>query len=222
MTTALKEGDGKLPTQNDFQLPLSSERPMEVDPDGWVYDPDTGEVLGHEQIPVVFEVRSSEDADWVLELRSEIEARLIALDIRQKALVDQIQTLKREQMRRLSWWEYRFGPSLVAFARTLLAGSKKRTAQFTWGKVAFRRSPGRTSILDMDAAVEFVSAWAPEQVRVERSVTLSGVEAAVKAAARATGEMPARLLWVAHSGPEERCTISTGVSVGVADMGEAP
>ena len=63
--------------------------------------------------------------------------------------------------RTLTWWDWRFGPSLVAVARSCLTGTSK-TVLFNWGKVAFRSTPGSTQIIADAAAVAFVEKmWKP-------------------------------------------------------------
>jgi phage host-nuclease inhibitor protein Gam len=184
-----------------------------VDPDGWVYDVATGEVLGHQEVDPYFAVMSTEAADWVLRLRSKIEGDLAGIDARIRALTAQLQALRSAQVRRLSWWDWRFSAELVAFARTTLRG-KSRTAHFAWGKVAFRRNAGTHQILDMAEAVAWVKDWAPERVKVVESVAVKDVLAAIEVVARATGEEPDRPPFLQHIGGGETATVSTGIVVG--------
>ncbi len=191
-----------------------AERPTAVDGEGWIYDTETGEVLGRQDAPAAFAVESVEAAEWVLEIRSQIEGEIHGVDARIRALTEQLGRLRAEKVRRLSWWEWKFGPSLAVFARGLLRG-KERTARFAWGKVAFRSTRGTTQILDMEAAVAWMRVWAPERVQVKtvETVKVMDVLRTIAEAARATGEEPEMPGWLASSGPEESVTISTGIQI---------
>jgi hypothetical protein len=194
------------------EIVTASERQTAVDGDGWLYDTDTGEVLGHVEVTERFTVDSASAADWALELRSRIEGNIAGIDARIKALNEQLQALRKQEIRKLSWWEYRFGGSLIAFARAMLAGTKGKTARFTWGKVAFRATAGRNEILDMPKAIEFVRTWEPGRVKVVESVNVKDVLAARDTAKTVTGEDQAgELPFLVSSGPGENVTISTGI-----------
>jgi len=188
------------------------ERATDVDADGWVYDVETGEVLGHRDADEAFRVDSVEAANYVLGLRSEIEGELAGLAARKAGLVRQLDALIAAGRRRLSYWDYRFAGELEVFARGLLEGGRSRTAQFTWGRVSFRRTPGRSTIVSMEEAVEFVRAWAPDQVEVRESVTLKAIDAARTVAEHDTGEIVSTP-FVTVTGPGETVVISTGVDV---------
>lgn len=194
-------------------------RRTDVDPDGWVFDIETGEVVGRIDADERFEVDSIERAEWTLCLRSQLEAELVALDIREAALLRQLRTLRAAKLRRLAWWDYRFAPSLIAFARGLLAG-KGRTAQFAWGRVSFRSTRGMTRILDMSEAVSWMRTWAPEKVKVKESVTVKDVLATRRAVAEEYGERPEHLGFLASSGPGESVKVSTGIEVKAKHTGE--
>lgn len=187
-------------------------RPTYVDGDGYVVDAETGEVLGRADVAAKFEVRTREDADWTLRLRSEIEGDIAGIDARLRAMTEHLLAQRAAQVRRLSWWEWRFRPSLVEFARSCLKG-KSRTAQFDWGRVSFRATKGTRQIVDMQAAVEYVQAFAPEKVKVVRTVNLEAVDAARREAERAAGEPEVGLAFLAEGGPGESVTVSTGVEV---------
>jgi hypothetical protein len=199
--------------------PRDISRRTDVDPDGWVFDLDSGEVLGRIEADERFEVDSDERAEWVLSIRSQLEAELVALDVREAALLRQLRTLRAARLRRLAWWDYRFAPSLIAYARSLLAG-KERTAQFAWGRVSFRSTRGTTRILDMSEAVRWMRAWKPEKVRVKESVTVKDVLATRQAVAEEYGETPEHLGFLASSGPGEVVKVSTGIEVKAEGAGD--
>lgn len=202
----------------DFQAATSTEivpsaaREVMTDTDGWVIDAETGEILGRSDLSDRFEVNSDDAADWALELRSRLEADLLAVDARLRAVQEMLGAIKRERMRRLSWWEWRFRPSLEAYARTKLT-KKVRTAMFTWGKVAFRTTAGSHEILDMERAVAWVRMWAPKRVKVVETVGIKDVMAAAEIAEKATGEKAELPNWLKASGETESVKIETGVEM---------
>lgn len=189
------------------------ERRTAVDSEGFRYDVDSGEVLGFEGVTDAFVIDDREKAEWALRVRSEVEGQIAGVDARRRALLEGLDRQRAALVRRLSWWEWRFGGQLVAFARTLLGG-KGRTVQFDWGKVSFRRTPGASEIVDMAAAVAYVEQWAPGEVRVVKSVGVKAVEAARRAAEAATGEAEGPLPFVAATGPGEAVAVATGVELG--------
>jgi hypothetical protein len=193
----------------------SAEREIDVDPDGWLFDVVTGEIVGRVEIDERFKVETLEAAEWALELRSRIEGDVAGIDERIRAVTAQLRMLRGERLRRLSWWDWRIAPSLVLFARDLIRGKKTRTARFGWGQVSFRSTKGSHAILDMEAAVAYVRSWAPERVKVktEESVGIRDVIDVRDMVSRMTGDEPERLPWLAASGPEESVTISTGIEL---------
>jgi hypothetical protein len=188
-------------------------RNIVLDPDKWLTDLDTGAIVGRLDVQDHFRIDSPETAEWALEVRAQIEQQIVALDARLEALRANLLTLRAEQMRRLSWWDWRFRPQLADFARRALVGGKKRTWTCAWGRVSFRRTPGNTKILDgcMHEAVAFVRAWEPGRVKVVESVGVKDVEAVLEAIRAATEEEPEKPGWLKHSGESESVTIDTGV-----------
>jgi hypothetical protein len=197
-----------------FALPAKAVAPDVVEePDGWLTEAGTGAVIGHAGVDDRFRVDSPEAAEWALEVRGRIEAEIVALDAQEAAIRENFRTLRGEKVRRLAWWEWRFGSQVVDFARRMLAGGKKRTWTCAWGRVSFRRTPGTAKILDgcMPEAVAFVRAWEPGRVRVVETVGVKDVEAVMEAIRAATEEKPEKPGWLKHSGLTENVTIDTGI-----------
>ena len=180
----------------------------QVDGDGFIYRVDTGEVIGHAGANERFKIDSQDDADCVLEMRSKIEGDIAATEARIRGVLAQLEAIKAKHVRRLSWWEWRFGSDLIGFARSQLKG-KSRTAQFGWGRVSFRATKGITSILDPDAAVAFVELYDPSRVATKKSVGLKDVLAVLPLALEAGDED--RPNWLKTSEPGENIVISTGI-----------
>lgn len=181
------------------------------DRDGYLYDVETGEVLGHSEVAEAFHIETAEQVDWALERRARIEAELLAVRARKRALLENLAAIERDAERRLAWWEFRFRPEVVAFARSAIEGTRSRTARFAYGSVAFRTSPGTRQILDMGAAVAFVEKYAPGLVKVARTVNLKAVDEAAGSYREATEEEPELGPFLATSGPREGVTIETGI-----------
>ena len=188
----------------------ATERQTYTDPDGWIVDAATGEVLGRADVAQRFEVTSDDAADFVLQIKSEIEGAIAGLTARKTALVAMLDAQIADQRRRLSWWDWRFAASLTAFARSCLTG-KARTAKFAWGQVSFRKTAGSTVILDDAAALAFVEAWAPEKVKVVRSVNVSAVKAAIEACQAACPGEEIEVPFLRVSGEDETVNITTGI-----------
>lgn len=184
--------------------------------DGWSTDEETGEIVGYEHLPQRFEIKDEESADWVLELRSRLEGEVVGLEARRDALVRQVNAMIGERHRQLAWWDWRFRPGLIEFARKCLKGATVRTKKFAWGQVAFRKSQGTREIIDQNAAIGYVQGIAPELVKIKVSVDIKAVLKARELWAEAAGETggePERLAFLVESGPGENITISTGIGI---------
>lgn len=193
-------------TEPDAQA--EPDRYVETTHDGWVYDLNTGEVIGRVEDDTYWTIDSPEGADRALELRAIIEADILALDARLKALSANLHALRRERERRLSWWEWKFHGPLIAFARTRI-NKRVRSARFVHGVVSFRKTQPTTTIIDDAAALEFVDTWAPEAVTIKRSVTKKAVELAIERARPTLGDEP--LPWVVTAPAGESINIKTGI-----------
>lgn len=181
--------------------------------DGFIFDLLTGEVLGRTDAEERFEVRSLDAAEWVLELRSQIEGRMHGLAARKAAVVAMIDLLIAGERRKLSWWETRLSPSLVEFAREQLGTGKSRTWRCAWGQVAFRKTKGSNAIINDEQAMAFVELWAPELVKVVRSVNVTSVKGALEAAKAACPDEDIETPFLASTGETESVTVSTGIEV---------
>lgn len=200
-------------TSTSTELATLQDRETAIDSDGWIYDLATGEVLGHAEMAERFTIDTDDAADWALQLKSKLEGDVAGIDIRLQALKEILLAVRREKVRRLSWWQWRFAPDLIEFARRKLAGTRSRTANFTWGKVQFRATQGTNEILDDAAAVAWMKVWDPSRVKVSERVTIKDVLETIDVEAAATGEQPERPNWLKSTGPQESVTISTGIDV---------
>lgn len=199
------------------------------DDDGCLVDLDTGEVLPPEamaelgealpegRLPdgspagTIFVVSDRDTADWALARRAEVEARLLALEARKRALVDNLDRQIRAERRRLAWWDFRFWPGVVGVARSLLKG-RSRTAAFDHGKVSFRACPARYEINDADEALAWARVYAPRAIKVKEWVTATDVVAARAELEAEAGERVPLAFLVEHEA-RESVSIKTGVEV---------
>jgi hypothetical protein len=186
--------------------------PIETE-DGFLVNPQNDEVIGHIQdLPDrPFTIDSDESADWALKLLSGLEGDRAGLCLRRDALIGEMNKVIARVERKLSWWEFRFGPLLRAYAKLRLTGRSK-TAQFSWGHVAFRETNGTNQIVSEQEALEYVETFAPHLVKVTKSVNITAVLEAAKIAEQQTGEKQ-HLAFMRHSGAETRATISTGIKL---------
>src|SRR4029077_9204550 len=109
------------------------------------------------------------------------------LTIQFQAIEKQFKSRLRTQHQRLAYLDWRFGASLITWARSQLAKGS-RTWRGTYGSVKFRKTPGSRKVLDDAAAVEFVETYAPELVKVSKTVNLKAIDEARERAAQALGE----------------------------------
>jgi phage host-nuclease inhibitor protein Gam len=194
--------------QLDLEPEQATERETAVTSDGFIYEIETGEIVGRIDLKATWRAEKSDDVEWSLELRAKIESDLAAVRLRKAALLKNLSAIERDHERRLAWWEWRFRPDVVAFARKSLEGSKSKTARFAWGAIKFRMSSGTNTITDPDAAVAFVQERKPEAVKVERSVTVKTV---LEVAAALGEAAPTMAHFLKSTGPRESATIETGV-----------
>lgn len=184
--------------------------------DGWVYRIDNGECVDCLDdhgffVRGRFEVVDAETADWVLRKRQDVDGEIARLTIQFAAIEKQFKARLRTQHQRLAYLDWRFGASLIAWARSQLARGS-RTWRGTFGSVMFRRTQGTRKVLDDQQAVEFVETYAPELVKVTKSVNLKAIDEARDRAVKAIGEA-VHLSFLAISPPDESVTIETGIEL---------
>jgi hypothetical protein len=194
------------------------DRQLATTADGFLYDTETGEVLSYEGpspsgTPVTenFTINSVEAADWALQLRSGIEGEIAGIETQLEAVTEMLRARKSAAMRKLSWWEWKFAPSLIAFARSCLRG-KSRTAQFSWGRVSFRKTGGNNEIIDMKAAVEWMREFDPSKIKVIETVRVKDFIDFKKEYFDEWSEQPS-LPFLISSEPSENVTITTGIEI---------
>ena len=133
-----------------------------------------------------FQVNSRDDANNALEIRFNLEAQNRSLDDRLKAFTANIEAQKRRIRSRLAWWDFRWSPKLVTWAKTALVNKKGipfgsgKTVALDFGRVSFRDSPETIEILDDAAALEWARKWAPERIKTKESITMTSIKEAIE------------------------------------------
>lgn len=184
--------------------------------DGFRIDAETGEVLDLYDYPAnvgaklantlggqPWQPETHDDADWLLEKMSVIDGDILALEARKEALVRHMDAQIAGKRRRRDFLVWRFGPALAEFARRTLesTGNKGRTVHLTHGTVGFRKSRATVQILDMDAAVKWAEANAPDALIVTKKVNKTDI----------AGVAPETAPWLERHAAEDRFNIDTGV-----------
>ncbi|WP_435005132.1 hypothetical protein P12x_003025 [Tundrisphaera lichenicola] len=202
--TAIENGTKNTP-------PDEQARRIEIDPEGYRYDADTGEVLGH-QDEAPFTICTAEGVDWVLGLMMTEQLRIRAIEARRAAMNANLDAMLVDPTNRLRWIDYRFRAEIEAQARKDIeqAGGRSRTAKYPHGKVAFRMSAGSSQVTDPGQALEFVKDVAPEQLDY-KTPTIAAINAAVEAYAQQMGEEPDVTPFFRKAEPRETCQIETGL-----------
>lgn len=122
-----------------------------VEIDGLIYDAETGECLG--AVSPEFHVTDQASAEWVMHKAFDLDADIVAIGARLKALSENLGKMKADKERQRSGLLYRFGPELEKFARENLPKGKK-TWVCPYGSVAFRATQGGIKVLDPALALE--------------------------------------------------------------------
>lgn len=193
--------------------PEPSQRITEVDADGWVIDSETGEVVGREDVLPAVVVENDREANVLLELRCRTEANIAAIDYRLDVLRDNLRRQRKQQENRLAFWDWRYGPAVIAYAKKMLARGKARTLTFDWGRVKVRRDQGAHKIVDHDEALDFVKQWSPGLVKTREHVGVTEVLSAREVAARecAMAEENMILPFMTAEPPGDRWEVVTGI-----------
>lgn len=218
-------------------------RPVEIDDDGWVVD-ERGEVLGLPDEgefvdlapdpqtgeprrgwrPIVeqcFAIRSDADAEAVLERLAREEAAAEAVQTRRAAMLERFDRLESIHRNRADYIRRRFGAQLAEHARGRLAGGKRKTYTLANGSIAFRKTQGSASIVDMAKAVEWARSSRPELIRVKEDVLVSEARKAVEEDV-ALGLLDFVPSWIEITPPGESVRVETvGRPTALDTLGEA-
>jgi hypothetical protein len=177
----------------------SVQRETFLTPEGFVIDPETGEVIRHIGQP--FAVVDRNSAEWVLAKLMDADAAIFAEQTRLAVVTENIQARIKGYARRRDWLRARFAGELEQYATGQIAGQKARTLTLDHGKISFRKTPGGTAVTDMAAAVIWAKANAPEAVKVTETVLVTPL--------KGRDDLPEDIFTVTP--PGEKCSIETGI-----------
>lgn len=151
------------------------ETPITEVVNGFIVNVETGEVLGHIDTGDQFAVTDLKSAEWVLEKMQAQDSEIAGLGLRRQAIIDQLDSMVRDNKRRRDWLEYRFGNDLMAFADDALKDAKSKSLKTPYGTLGFRLNPG--SIKVREEAKEYAVTWAkehaPDAVKVTESILVT-------------------------------------------------
>lgn len=122
--------------------------------DGFIIDADTGEVVGLEKGE--FHVTDEASADWVLEKMMDAQANAARVQIKRKALLENLDEQERHYKRTYDFLNYRFGRELAEFARRRLEETKAKTkvVKLSFGRLSFRTVRGGLRVADPEKAIQ--------------------------------------------------------------------
>lgn len=170
-----------------LEQPIQSVQPVET-PDGFLVDPETGEIVGLAAFdpfdpaapapsldPEQFHVTDLRSAEWVLQKLQETDSEIARLDALCRARVEALQTKIAGQKKRRDWLLKRFAPELEQFAVKELEGKKGRTLKTGFGSLAFHKSRGRIEVKaeSKDAALDWLQSRYPTAIKVSKSILVS-------------------------------------------------
>ena len=184
-----------------------------VDPDGYRYRVDTGEVVGHvDQAEGRFRIVTPEGVDWVLGLVMAQQLRLRSVESERAAINANLDGMAADAAAKLAWLKFRFGAEVREQALRDLAeaGGRKKSVHYPRGKVSSRTSPGSSTVTDPGLALAFVEENAPDQLKYQKP-SLAAIEAAAARYAEQMGEEPDTGAFLRKAGPRESWTIETGL-----------
>lgn len=178
--------------------------------DGITFNAETGEILHKE-----FQITDDASADWALEKIMNAEVRKAALEIKRRALLENLDAQIKEEQRRIDGLHFRFDNELTNYAKGKLNG-KTKTVKFTYGSVSFRTVKGGLRVVDaanalswakakgFDHAIKLTESFQISQLTdLEREIAMDDIEAE---------GIPASVMPFEVKPDAEAVTIKTGVT----------
>jgi len=143
---------------------------------GWVIDPNTGEVVGAYGWLETGAVESEQDL-WILQKKMlDVDSLIIG----ERAQLKRIQEMCEKRIKALesrrSWMELKYGVTATEVARELLPRNKK-TYTSPYGEITFRSSKAKIKFTNQEAAVAWDKCYQPDAIKVAESVLVSKLSA---------------------------------------------
>jgi hypothetical protein len=146
--------------------------------DGWIIDPDTGEVVGVYGWMDKDQVENEQDLWRVQESIMRVDAKIIAEQVQMRAIIENCEKRIKALQRKREWIEMKFGPSAYRVAKELLPKGRK-TYTSPYGEVPFRTTKDRLVVDDHALAVVWAKRMAPDSVKTVETVLVSKIPANV-------------------------------------------
>jgi len=139
---------------------------------GWVIDPNTGEVVGVYGWLEKGVVETEQDL-WILQKKMlDVDSLIIG----EKAQLRRIQEMCEKRIKTLesrrNWMELKYGVSATLVARELLPRNKK-TYTSPYGEITFRNSKAKIKFTNQEAALTWARCHQPDAIKVAESVLVS-------------------------------------------------
>ena len=117
-----------------------------------------------------FEVKDLDTANWAIGKMMNAHERIVMREAQAAAYKYKIEAWLAEANKDdLATCEF-FESELRPFVQQAILGTKKQSVKLLYGTAGFRHSPGTVEVEDEDAAVAYCESFAPEMVRVKKSI----------------------------------------------------
>lgn len=182
--------------------------------DGYVIDPETGEVIGL-ATPPAFIINNPQGLDWAMEMMLKEAAAIHEIDntaivVQARAILENAAKMKADRAKRLAWLHVRFDNEIGNYVKPLLEGQKTKTYKTLYGSVSFRSVKGGLRVGDVDKALEWASANCPQAIQTKAEFRISNVPDSIKAAITASPTGLEREAFLVQP-DEERLKVETRV-----------
>ena len=145
----------------------------------YILNPETGEVYGFAEKPEFSEIKTDENAYWVLERIQRAEADLAAKVLTTRAVIENCRKMEAEQRNIVSWLRTVYENQLLEWVKPQLTG-KAKSVKTPFATVGFRASGGGLKVADPTAAERWASEFDPDAVKVTREFQITKAAAHTK------------------------------------------
>jgi hypothetical protein len=143
---------------------------------GWVIDPNTGEVVGVYGWLETGHVENEHDL-WILQKKIlEVDSLIVGEKAQLKRIQDMCAKRIKQLESRRDWMEIKYGVTATDVARHLLPRNKK-TYTSPYGEITFRTSKPKITFSNQTSAVEWARTHAVDAVKTVESVLVSKLSA---------------------------------------------
>lgn len=146
--------------------------------DGWIIDPNTGEVVGAYGWLDKDDVETEQELWLVQQQILKVESLIIGEQAQMKRIVEMCQKRIKSLERKREWIELKYGQSAFDVARQCLPKGRK-TYTSPYGEISFRTTKDRLVVDDHSQAVLWAKLKAPDAVKKVETVLVSKIPASV-------------------------------------------